>query len=171
MQAPDKPRRPTRRRQRTRGSRRDSSRTTCQVWSGELSSTNTTSHGVAPKVAFSRWYSVVTLSRSLKVGTTTEISGRAACGAISGPGLMASFMRHSYSGRPPCCQEAVPRDLAVKASKTGENRLPGSYWNSVSRISQSLHINAAQRTIRNRDSSVKGAECRLDSNHGGVRND
>src|SRR5262249_32314988 len=129
----------------------------------------TTSHGVAPKVASSRWYSVVTLSRSLKVGTTTEISGRAACGVISGPGLMASFMRQSYSRRPPCCQEAVPQDLAVKASKTVENRLAASYRNSISPISQSLHISAVLRTTRNRDSSVKGAECRLDSNHGGMR--
>jgi hypothetical protein len=58
-------------------------------------------------------------------------------------------------------------DLAVNASKTGKNRFGGSYWNSISPISQSLHISAAQRTIRNRESSVKGAECRLDSNHGG----
>jgi hypothetical protein len=34
-------------------------------------------------------------------------------------------------------------------------------------ISKSLHIRAAQPTTGNRDSIVKGAECRLDSEHGG----
>ena len=93
MQAPDRPRRPIRRMQRTRGSCRARPRTTSQVPSGELSSTKTTSQGMPASVASSRRYSTVTLSRSLKVGTTTESCGKpAACDGVSGPGLMASFM-------------------------------------------------------------------------------
>ena len=72
MQAPDRPRRPIRRMQRTRVSIRARPRTTSQVPSGELSSTNTTSQAMPANVASSRRYSVVTLSRSLKVGTMTE---------------------------------------------------------------------------------------------------
>ena len=62
-------------------------RTTSQVPSGELSSTKTTSQGMPASVASSRRYSTVTLSRSLKVGTTTESCGKpAACDRASVPG-------------------------------------------------------------------------------------
>ena len=72
MQAPDRPRRPIRRMQRTRESWRARSRTTSQVPSGELSSTKMTSQATPASAVSSRRNSVVTLSRSLKVGTTTE---------------------------------------------------------------------------------------------------
>ena len=75
MQAPDRPRRPIRRMQRTRLSCCASARTTSEVPSGELSSTNTTSQATLTSVASSRRYSTVTLSRSLKVGTMTDSSG------------------------------------------------------------------------------------------------
>src|SRR4051812_19640233 len=109
MQAPDRPRRPIRRMQRTRGSCRARERTTSQVPSGELSSTNTTSQAMPAKVASSRRYSTVTLSRSLKVGTTTESCGKPlACDGFSEPGLMASFMRQAYIRSLRRCQGAVP---------------------------------------------------------------
>src|SRR5262249_32625058 len=107
---------------------------------------------------------------SLKVGTTTEISGKAmACEVISGPGLTASFMRQSYSGRPPCCQSAVPRKDTENARKTGENRPAAAHWNAIWPISKTLHISDTQPTTQTRDSSAKTAECRLDSNCGGMR--
>ena len=77
MQAPDRPRRPIRRIQRTRLSCCASARTTSQVPSGELSSTNMTSQATSASAASSRRYSTVTLSRSLKVGTMTDSSGAA----------------------------------------------------------------------------------------------
>jgi len=93
MQAPDRPRRPIRRMQRTRPSCRASARTTSQVSSGELSSTKTTSQATPSRAASSLRNSFVTLSRSLKVGTTTESTGKAvACFAVSSPGRIASFI-------------------------------------------------------------------------------
>ncbi|MGY4350848.1 hypothetical protein ACVWXM_007341 [Bradyrhizobium sp. GM7.3] len=90
MQAPDRPRRPIRRTQRTRLSRWASARTTSQVPSGELSSTNTTSQAMPASTVSSRRYSTVTLSRSLKVGTTTDNSGAGeAARGLSEPGLIA----------------------------------------------------------------------------------
>mgnify|MGYP003387802301 CR=1 FL=1 len=86
--------------QRTLESFRANPRTTSQVPSGELSSTKTTSQAMPVSVASSRRYSTVTLSRSLKVGTTTESSGKAACDGVSGPGWMASFMIASVYPQP-----------------------------------------------------------------------
>src|SRR5207237_8468615 len=109
-------------RHRTRRARRARSRTPAQVPPGDLSATETTSHGIAPNVASRRLYSVVTLSRSLKVGTTTERWGKpAACDGFSGPGLIASFMREAYSRRPPRCQGEVPSGMMEGAAKVGQN--------------------------------------------------
>ncbi len=98
MQAPDRPRRPIRLMQRMRESCRASPRTTSQVPSGELSSTKMTSQLTPASATSSRRNSVVTLSRSLKVGTMTASCGvETACRRLSGPGLMASFMRKRIS--------------------------------------------------------------------------
>ena len=72
MQAPASPRRPTRRRQRTRGSLAAISFTAAAVPSGELSSTKMASQAMPAKAASSRRTSSATLPRSLKVGTTIE---------------------------------------------------------------------------------------------------
>src|SRR3954466_15500818 len=57
-----------------------------------------TSHAMPVSAISSLRNSAVTLSRSLKVGTTTENSGVvAACDEVPCPGLMASFMRQRIS--------------------------------------------------------------------------
>ena len=123
MQAPDRPRRPIRRMQRTRESCRARPRTTSQVPSGELSSTKMTSQALPASAVSSRRYSVVTLSRSLKVGTTTESAGVAtACGGLSGPGLMASFMRQRISDSPRGSQGAVGLQLRRNSSRGSRKR-------------------------------------------------
>src|SRR3954468_9327379 len=74
--------------------------------------------------ASSRRYSTVTLSRSLKVGTTTDNSGagEAACW-VSEPGLIASFMTAAYIRRVLCCQELVlPRTCLASRGFSGERR-------------------------------------------------
>jgi len=122
MQAPDRPRRPIRRMQRTRESCRARPRTTSQVPSGELSSTKMTSQAFPASAASSRRNSVVTLSRSLKVGTTTESCGVAtACGGLSGPGLMASFMRQHISDRLRGSQGGVKVQIKPGMPKIGQN--------------------------------------------------
>ena len=157
MQAPDSPRRPIRRIQRTRESCRARPRTTSQVPSGELSSTNTTSQATPFSVASSRRYSTVTLSRSLKVGTTTESCGKpVACNGVSGPGLMASFMGPAYIRSRQRCQGRVPgrgADRWKKQAKTGPNMptttnrrarvhpaLPGYSWSSQRRSFLSVDV-------------------------------
>jgi len=59
--------------------------------------------------------------------------------------------------------------MAENAQKASQNGSPRAAWNADLPNSKSLHISAAQVTIRNRDFSVKGAESRLDSNLGGMR--
>src|SRR5258707_15094825 len=61
-----------------------------------------------------------TLSRSLKVGTTTDNSGVAtACGGVPCPGLMASFMRQRISPAPNNAKAQGPKDRA-EGGKTGQ---------------------------------------------------
>jgi hypothetical protein len=72
IQADDRPLRPIRCRQRTRGSARAMVRTSAAVPSGESSSTKMTSQPVAPRVASRRLSNSRTLPRSLKVGTTMD---------------------------------------------------------------------------------------------------
>ena len=110
MQAPDRPRRPIRRMQRTRPSCRASSRTTCQVPSGELSSTKMTSQATPESVASQppeQRGDVVALVEGRDDDRKLQANA-AACGGVSGPGLMASFMRPAYSRRLRACQGAVP---------------------------------------------------------------
>ena len=73
-QALDRPRRPTRRRQRTRGNRRESAWSRSAVPSGESSSTKMTSKATPCSTRSSRLSSSSTLSISLKVGITTASS-------------------------------------------------------------------------------------------------
>src|SRR3989440_5907937 len=87
MQAPASPRRPMRRTQRTRASLSPIARATAAVPSGELSSTNTTSQSISARVRASFSTSSGTLSRSLKVGTTTLNSG---AGRAARPGAAAN---------------------------------------------------------------------------------
>src|SRR5277367_5540140 len=78
-----------------------------------------TSHATAASVVSSRRNSAVTLSRSLKVGTTTESCGKpVVSGGFSGPGLMASFMPPAYIRSLRRCQGAVPQS-------GGQDPVPG----------------------------------------------
>src|SRR5437870_13612544 len=121
MQAPDRPRRPIRLMQRTRESSRAIVRTTSQVPSGELSSTKMTSQLTPASAGSSRRNSVVTLSRSLKVGTmTASFDVEVACGGFSGPGLMALFMPQAYIRRFGGSQGAVPAAIG-DTLKTAQN--------------------------------------------------
>src|SRR3954463_12749548 len=61
----------------------------------------------------------MTLSRSLKVGTTTDNSG-VATAWVPCPGLMASFMRHAYIAGTRRCQGAAAK-RPVGRPKRGQN--------------------------------------------------
>ena len=110
MQAPDRPRRPIRRIS-GRGIFRASPRTTSQVPSGVLSSTNTASQAMPASTASSRRYSTVTLSRSLKVGTTTDNSGRRRSRLWGGIGARSDRFIHDGSVYPP--RPVLPRRTCV----------------------------------------------------------
>ena len=92
MHAPASPRRPMRRRQRTRASVRAISRTADAVPSGLLSSTKMISHRLPARASATRVTTSATFSASLKVGTTIESSGtlaRSTCGSRLATGRLA----------------------------------------------------------------------------------
>src|SRR5882757_10381781 len=77
-----------------------------------------TSHARPASAASSLRNRVTTLSRSLKVGTTTDNSGVAT--AVPCPGLMASFMRQRISPAPVNAKAQRPKDRGL-GGKTGQN--------------------------------------------------
>ncbi len=96
-QAPARPRRPTRRMQRTRASCSPSVFATAAVPSGESSSTKMISHAKPASVRATRSTTIGTFARSLNVGTTTVSSGIEATAANEGAGASATAMGQAYS--------------------------------------------------------------------------
>src|SRR3954462_4705950 len=80
-----------------------------------------TSHAWPCSAASSLRTRAVTLSRSLKVGTTTDNSGvAAACDEVPCPGRMASFMRQRISPGAGNAKARGAKDRPDKG-KTGQN--------------------------------------------------
>src|SRR3954467_10945372 len=78
-----------------------------------------TSHAWPCSAASSLRNSAMTLSRSLKVGTTTDNCGVTACDEVPCPGLMAAFMRQRISpGAGDAKAERV--DEGLGRDKTGQ---------------------------------------------------
>src|SRR4051794_6748496 len=81
-----------------------------------------TSHAWPCSAASSLRNRAMTLSRSLKVGTTTDNCGVTACDEVPCPGLMASFMRQRISpGAGDAKAERV--DEGLGRDKTGQKHL------------------------------------------------
>src|SRR4051794_8250025 len=80
-----------------------------------------TSHATRASATSSLRNRAVTLSRSLKVGTTTDTSGvTTGCGGVPCPGLMASFMRQRISPAPVNAKAQGPKDRLGRG-KRGQN--------------------------------------------------
>src|SRR5437867_6039911 len=104
MHAPARPRRLTRRRQRTRGSWAAIALTCCAVPSGESSSTKIASQATPPSAVSSLARSGATLPRSLNVGTITDSSigpgdGGLATGRIWRPATTSIAMARGGTAR------------------------------------------------------------------------